>query len=81
MKNFTSVLILVLVLAICDLVIAFNIYLDEQENIVDEATIIKQGSKGITVAAKAKVIKAGLFKVIRSGGLVETKNTSTGKAI
>jgi len=30
---------------------------------------------------KAKVIKAGLFKVIRSGGLVKSANTSTGKAI
>jgi len=27
-----------------------------------------------------KVIKAGLFKVIRSGGLVDSPNTSTGKA-
>lgn len=30
---------------------------------------------------QGKVIKAGLFRVIRSGGLVESKNTSTGKAI
>ncbi len=30
---------------------------------------------------KGKVIKAGLFKVIRSGGLVNSANTSTGKAI
>ncbi len=32
-------------------------------------------------AVKAKVIKAGLFKVIRSGGLVNSAQTSTGKAI
>ena len=33
------------------------------------------------IELKAKVIKAGLFKVIRSGGLVNSANTSTGKAI
>lgn len=30
---------------------------------------------------QGKVIKSGLFKVIRSGGLVSSKNTSTGQAI
>jgi hypothetical protein len=31
------------------------------------------------IELKAKVIKAGLFKVIRSGGLVKSNNTSTGR--
>lgn len=34
-----------------------------------------------TPVIKGKVIKAGLFKVIRSGGLVASTKTSTGKAI
>ncbi len=41
---------------------------------IDNAENIKDSLKG-------KVVKAGLFKVIRSGGLVESRNTSTGKAI
>ena len=33
------------------------------------------------LAPQGKVIKAGLFKVIRSGGLVNSQKTSTGKAV
>jgi len=35
----------------------------------------------LTAQAEGKVIKAGLFKVVRSGGIVNSPNTSTGKTI
>jgi len=61
------ILLLVISTAIIGIDYSFNNRTDDENT--DISTI------------KAKVIKAGLFKVIRSGGLVNSTNTSTGKAI
>ncbi len=69
---------LLLVLFISGMLITINYSFMEKANIntTDSAAQAED-----VIELKAKVIKAGLFKVIRSGGLVKSNNTSTGKAI
>ena len=68
---------LILVLAISAALILFDYSLRQTTTSYEATSVAEAESHDI----KGKVIKAGLFKVIRSGGLVESKNTSTGKAI
>lgn len=69
---------LLLVLFISGLLIAINYSFMQMDNISTTASAAQAED---AIELKAKVIKAGLFKVIRSGGLVNSANTSTGKAI
>jgi hypothetical protein len=69
---------LLLVLFISGTLITINYSFVEKANI---NTINSAAQPEDVIKLKAKVIKAGLFKVIRSGGLVKSANTSTGKAI
>lgn len=70
---------LIAVLTISCVVIIYDNFFNQPINL--EANTFEMQNNDDIVSPQAKVIKAGLFKVIRSGGLVESKNTSTGKAI
>ena len=63
------------------LVLGFAVYEYDSIGNTDEAIAVIDNTENKKGALKGKVVKAGLFKVIRSGGLVESRNTSTGKAI
>jgi hypothetical protein len=69
---------LLLVLFISSMLITINYSFMEMDNTNTAASTVQAED---AIELKAKVIKAGLFKVIRSGGLVNSTNTSTGKAI
>lgn len=55
-------------------IVACSHYTHETDKIAESQNAITSKS------AKGKVTRAGLFKVIRSGGLVDSPNTSTGKS-
>ena len=69
---------ILLVLFISGMLITINYSFMKIDNINTAASAVQADD---AIEPEAKVIKAGLFKVIRSGGLVKSSNTSTGKAI
>lgn len=77
MKNLISALMIVVIL----LVLGFAVYEYDSIGNSDDAIAVIDNAENKKDALKGKVVKAGLYKVIRSGGLVESRNTSTGKAI
>lgn len=77
MKNLISALMIVAIL----LVLGFAVYEYDSIGNSDDAIAVIDNVENKKDTLKGKVVKAGLYKVIRSGGLVESRNTSTGKAI
>jgi len=77
MKNLISALMIVAIL----LVLGYAVYEYDSIGNSDDAIAVIDNAENKKDALKGKVVKAGLYKVIRSGGLVESRNTSTGKAI
>lgn len=77
MKNLISAIMIVAIL----LVLGFAVYEYDSIGNSDDAIAVIDNAENKKDTLKGKVVKAGLYKVIRSGGLVESRNTSTGKAI